>query len=97
MPDGSHHIFGDESSDFVGQITVHSTKAFNKMVTGETIGMADAYMAGEWDSPDLARMVEVILENIKGKVSCLRSPLPSPPPLPSHHRRGKSERGVAAG
>eukprot|EP01045_Picozoa_sp_COSAG04_P059795 COSAG04_NODE_29841_length_266_cov_0.646707_1_plen_33_part_01 len=33
------------------------------MVTGETIGMADAYMNGEWDSPDLARMVEVVAEN----------------------------------
>lgn len=37
-------------------------------VLGETIGLADAYMAGMWDSPDLARMVEVILENVKARV-----------------------------
>ena len=57
MPDGSHHIFGGESSDFVGQITVHSTKAFNKMVTGETIGMAEVILQGE-DEGSHARTVD---------------------------------------
>ena len=30
--------------------------------------MADAYMDGQWDTPDLARMVELIIENVKGNV-----------------------------
>ena len=66
-PDGTQELYGDPTSSFRGVIVVHSRKAFARMVTGETIGMADAYMNGEWDSPDLARMVEVVAENVKAR------------------------------
>lgn len=67
FPDGTNIVYGDENAAFRGVIVVHSMRAFSRMVTGETIGMADAYMSGEWDSPDLARMVEVVAENVKAR------------------------------
>ena len=56
MPDGSLHEFGDKDSKFRAELTLHSKKAFTRMVLKETIGLAEAYMEGEWDSPDLARV-----------------------------------------
>ncbi len=67
FPDGTQVLYGDTSSTFKGVIVVHSMRAFSRMVTRETLGMADAYMSGEWDSPDLARMVEVVAENVKAR------------------------------
>ena len=67
FPDGTNIVYGDPDDKFRGVIVVHSMRAFSRMVTGETIGMADAYMSGEWDSPDLARMVEVVAENVKAR------------------------------
>jgi hypothetical protein len=67
FPDGTQALYGDTESTFRGVIVVHSMRAFSRMVTRETLGMADAYMSGEWDSPDLARMVEVVAENVKAR------------------------------
>ena len=67
FPDGTNVLYGDTASTFRGVIVVHKMRAFSRMVTRETLGMADAYMSGEWDSPDLARMVEVVAENVKAR------------------------------
>lgn len=75
FPDGHVEKYGDVESDFRAVIVVHNKAAFRRMMLGESVGLAEAYMRGEWDSPDLARMVEVVAENVKARA-------PVGPPFP---------------
>lgn len=48
-PDGHTEVYGDvDNASFQAAIIVHSRAAFRRMVLGETVGLAEAYMRAEW-------------------------------------------------
>jgi cyclopropane-fatty-acyl-phospholipid synthase len=63
LPDGSHHVFGDRSSDEHGEIHVHDLAALARMLVGGETGAGEAYMDGLWSSPDLAGLLRVAALN----------------------------------
>jgi cyclopropane-fatty-acyl-phospholipid synthase len=63
LPDGSRRVFGDLSSSFVGEIQVHDATAVVRMLLGGEIGAGEAYMDGQWSSPDLPALLRVAALN----------------------------------
>lgn len=68
LPDGSVRSYGDLESPLVVDMQVNDAAAFTQMVRKDSVGLADAYMARQWETADLARFVELVVENAKAKV-----------------------------
>ena len=55
MPDGSTHQFGTaEPTAPTAQVNVHDTHMFRRLIRAGNTGFAEAYMEGQWSTPDLA-------------------------------------------
>jgi cyclopropane-fatty-acyl-phospholipid synthase len=63
LPDGSREVFGDPSSAERGELHVHDSSAFVRMLVGGETGGGEAYMDGLWSSPDLAALLRVAALN----------------------------------
>jgi len=46
-----------------GRVTVHDLAFWRLMATGGSVGAAESYMAGLWDSPDLVAVIRVLARN----------------------------------
>ncbi|MBB5187808.1 cyclopropane-fatty-acyl-phospholipid synthase [Zhongshania antarctica] len=64
LPNGSCVEFGEHPCERLNPVvTLHNWKAVRKAFTGGSVGWSEAYMDGDWDSPDLAILVEWIAVN----------------------------------
>ena len=54
-PDGTSRTFrgGDEGPR--AQLKIHHARAIRQFATGGSLGFAEAYLNGDWDSPDLGQ------------------------------------------
>jgi cyclopropane-fatty-acyl-phospholipid synthase len=57
LPDGARHSFGDAASDVRGEIVVHDRAALARLLVDGETGAGEAYMDGQWSSPDLAALL----------------------------------------
>lgn len=62
-PDGSRRVFGDSESDRSGEMILHDRQAIVRMLLGGDTGAGEAYMDGQWSSPDLPAMLSVAALN----------------------------------
>lgn len=62
--DRSFH-FGDAGSDLRACIAVHDERFFSRMLTGGDDAAGDAYVDGDWSSPDLVAVVRVAARNLE--------------------------------
>ncbi|CAN5119630.1 cyclopropane-fatty-acyl-phospholipid synthase family protein [soil metagenome] len=63
-PEGEEHRFGPPSPD-PAFIHVHNWKLTRRVMAAGDIGLAEGYMAGEWETPDLARLLAVLADNFE--------------------------------
>jgi cyclopropane-fatty-acyl-phospholipid synthase len=63
LPDGSSQVFGDPAAAERGEIRIHDREAFVQMLLGGETGGGEAYMDGQWSSPDLAALLRVAALN----------------------------------
>lgn len=64
LPNGSCVEFGEHPCERLNPVvTLHNWKAVRKAFTGGSVGWSEAYMDGDWDSSDLAILVEWIAVN----------------------------------
>lgn len=47
-----------------GVIDIHDARVFRRLLTRGDVGFAEAYVAGEWTSPDLAALIALAAENV---------------------------------
>ena len=59
LPDGSRREYGATMPGPRALIEVHDTKLLRRVATLGAIGLADGYIEGEFDSPDLAAVIEL--------------------------------------
>ncbi|NVK37762.1 MAG: class I SAM-dependent methyltransferase [Gammaproteobacteria bacterium] len=52
---------GDE---LYGELTIHDAHSYSDIMTGGSIGAAEAYMTGDWSTPDLTRLMRVMVRNM---------------------------------
>ena len=61
LPNGSAVLFGDGESGVTLQ--VHDTAFFSRVLARGDIGFAEAYLDGQWDSPDLTALLTLLARN----------------------------------
>ena len=72
--------FGQQGDALVGEMRVEDEQAFVHIMTGGSIGAAEAFMTGDWTTPDLTSLVRVmvrnmdILDQMEGGIALLSRP-----------------------
>jgi len=59
------YTFGDPSSELRAMAVVHDERFFVRAVTGADVGIGEAYMDGDWSSPDLVALVRLVTRNLR--------------------------------
>ena len=57
------HSFGADGNHVPAELVINDSSAWRDMVTGGSIGAAEAYVAGDWDSPDLVTLLRFFARN----------------------------------
>ena len=63
LPDGSVRLLGGRGPGPVAAGTLHSWKALLRLVRGGSAGWYEAWMAGEWSSPDPVQIFDLFVRN----------------------------------
>jgi cyclopropane-fatty-acyl-phospholipid synthase len=61
------HVFGEalnKGDDLYAEMHVLDSACYADIVTGGSIGAAEAYMTGDWNTPDLTRLMRVMVRNM---------------------------------
>jgi cyclopropane-fatty-acyl-phospholipid synthase len=53
-----------EETELVGRLVVHDVSCYGEIMTGGSIGAAESFMTGDWSSPNLTKLVRVMVRNI---------------------------------
>ena len=61
LPDGSSALFGDGEAGVTLQ--VHDEAMFGQVLARGDIGLAEAYLDGLWDSPDITGLLTLLANN----------------------------------
>ncbi len=64
MPSGEEHVFGGHPGP-AARIQVVDRATARRVLTGSGIGLAETYMDGLWDTPDLDAVLDLGLANIR--------------------------------
>ncbi len=62
-PGGTVRQFKGRSEGPSATLELKSTRAIQRFAAGGSLGFAEAYLDGDWDSPDLARLLELLALN----------------------------------
>jgi cyclopropane-fatty-acyl-phospholipid synthase len=63
LADGQRLVARGATEGPSGHVHLHRWRAVRRLLTGGDIGFAEAYMDGDWSSPDLAALIEVAARN----------------------------------
>jgi len=65
LQDGRRFAFGPPEASLRAQVTVHDPGVWRGLLRGST-GMAETYMAGDWDADDLLALIRIGARNMRG-------------------------------
>ncbi|MDX2185657.1 MAG: cyclopropane-fatty-acyl-phospholipid synthase family protein [Opitutaceae bacterium] len=71
LPDGSRQIFGQATTSLPAGVSgeatiqVRNEDFFSKCILGGDIGFAEAYLDGDWDTPDITAVVAWFILNVE--------------------------------
>jgi len=63
LPDGARHQLTGRTSGHAAVLTIRDPRCAARVLKNGDIGFAEGYMAGEWDTPDLALLLETLVNN----------------------------------
>lgn len=64
-PDGEYEFRGRQDADIIhARIDVHDPACYRDMIFGGSIGAAEAYMTGDWTTPDLTAVIRFMSRNL---------------------------------
>jgi cyclopropane-fatty-acyl-phospholipid synthase len=79
MPDGTRRMLRGRATGPAAEIVVHRPGLAGRLLRGGALGLGEAYMAGEFDSPDLPTFLELMTVNLDAWLATpagrLREPL----------------------
>lgn len=64
-PDGARHGFGDAHAELQATIHIHHERFFMRAVFGGDDGAGDAFIDGDWSSPDLVSVIRLAVRNLR--------------------------------
>ena len=62
LPDGTTATVGDLAAGTVDTANVHDDRVFRRLLLGGSTGAGEAYVDGQWSSPDLQGLVSRMLQ-----------------------------------
>nr|WP_086937437.1 cyclopropane-fatty-acyl-phospholipid synthase family protein [Thaumasiovibrio occultus] len=62
--DSEVYFFGDRNAELQARINVNHSRFYAKVLQGGSIAAGEAYMDGDWESPDLTAVVQVMARNL---------------------------------
>jgi cyclopropane-fatty-acyl-phospholipid synthase len=66
LPNGSTRVLKGSTPGPSGELHIRDFRFARRVLAGGDIGFAEGYMAGEWDTPDLSNLLEVLADNHAG-------------------------------
>ncbi|HSA82856.1 MAG TPA: hypothetical protein VLE23_18710, partial [Geminicoccaceae bacterium] len=63
LPGGARHEFQGTESGPSALLVLRCERAIRRFLDGGGAGFAEAYLDGDWDSPDLPRLLELLALN----------------------------------
>jgi cyclopropane-fatty-acyl-phospholipid synthase len=63
FPDGRHRILGEPGTRPSASIQVRDVRFFKKCALFGAIGLGESYVDGDWDTPDIERVIEWFIMN----------------------------------
>jgi len=89
------YSFGSPESDLRAMLVVHHERFFRRALLGGDIGMGEAFMDGDWSSPDLVAVIRLAVRNLDAMENSnqLFSALSSLADTVSHRLRGNTLAG----
>lgn len=61
---GVRQTFGDNTSALVGEVQIHDPSVWGMIASKGSIGAGEAFIHGYWSSPDLTRVIRVLVSNM---------------------------------
>ncbi len=65
FPSGKHHVYEGNGSGPAAEVRLHDPKLVRRLVTVGAIGLADGYIDGDFDTPDLPALIELAARNVE--------------------------------
>lgn len=59
------YSFGESNASLRAMAVIHNERFFVSAITGADIGIGEAYMDGDWTTPDLVALVRVVVRNLR--------------------------------
>src|SRR4051812_19352567 len=63
LPNGRRYRLGGREPGPAAEMTVHNYEFASRLINGGDIGIAEAYLHGDWDTPDLTRFLYLFCVN----------------------------------
>ena len=63
LPDQQHKVFGDTHSGPQASLRIHDWQVFSATLRSGDIGFAEGYIAGQWETPDLTTLLQLMVAN----------------------------------
>ena len=99
---GASTTFGSPAADGLSaEVVVRHPAFWRRVATGGTLGSAESYAAGEWDTPDLTSVVRLVARNVaamdglEGGLAALRRPVDAIRHALRRNTRTGSRRNIA--
>ena len=61
---GERLIFGDSGAGLVGEVQIHDASVWGMIASNGSIGAGEAFIHGYWSSPDLTKVIRVLVSNM---------------------------------
>jgi len=71
LPDGSRHLFEGPEPGPSAQWLVHRERVARRFLIGGTLGFCEAYLDGDWSSPEIPALFELTLLNEQALIDLL--------------------------
>lgn len=63
FPDGRRQFFGQPNNKPSAFVQIHNNRVARRLLFGGAVGLAESYMDGDWESPDLPAVIEIGARN----------------------------------
>ena len=64
IENGERLMFGDSGAGLVGEVQIHDTSVWGMIASNGSIGAGEAFIHGYWSSPDLTKVIRVLVSNM---------------------------------
>ena len=65
VENGERHQFGDHHATLIGEVQVNDPSVWGMIASNGSIGAGEAFIHGYWSSPDLTKVIRVLVSNMQ--------------------------------